>query len=149
MKWCNDVTMLEEVAFVSFLSFYAGLVIILWLTDIKFRNLTKYFSGFVKVTDLISYSQTVHGKLLILHLLSIHLYIVTFITFIYFLKTVQSFHIIFFHINFWYYLGNHLFKKNSPFKDRCWVIFDYFRAHFSGVYIKVLYYSNSYCTKKN
>ena len=67
----NDVTMLEKVAFISFVSFYAGLVIILWLTDMKFRNLTKCYSGFAKVTELICYSQTVYGKLLILHLLSI------------------------------------------------------------------------------
>ena len=79
----NDVTMLEKVVFIGFLSFYAGLVIILWLTDMKLRKLTKGYSGFAKVNVLICYSQTVHGKLLILHLLSIHLYIVTFITFIY------------------------------------------------------------------
>ena len=96
-----------------------GLVIILWLTEMKFRNLAKHYSGLAKVTDLICYSQTVHDKLLILHLLSIHLYIVTFIMFIYFLKTVQPFHIIFFHINFWYYLDNHLFKKILQSKYLC------------------------------
>ena len=106
----NDVTMLEKVVFIGFLSFYAGLVIILWLTDMKFRKLTKGYSGFAKMNVMICYSQTVHGKLSILNLFSIHLYIVTFITFIYFLKIVQFAHY-FFQINFWYYLDNHLFKK--------------------------------------
>ena len=96
-----------------------GLVIILYLTEMKFRNLAKHYSGLAKVIDLICYNQTVYGKLLILHLLSMNLYIVTFIMFIYFLKTVQPFHIIFFHRNFWYYLDNHLFKKTSHFKDLC------------------------------
>ena len=77
-----------------------GLVIILWLTKMKFRNLAKHCSGLAKVTGLICYSQNVHGKLLILHLLGIHLYIVTFIMFVYFLKTVLPFHIIFFKETF-------------------------------------------------
>ena len=60
--------MLEEVAFVSFLSFYIlyGLVIILWLTD-ESQELgqtflvycTTTYSG-LKVNDLICYSQTVN-----------------------------------------------------------------------------------------
>ena len=95
MKWWYLIMWqcLEKVAFISFLSFYAGLVIILWLTGMKFRNLTKCYRGFAKVTNLVCYSQTVDGKLLILHLLSINLY---FTMFMYFLKTVQSFQIIFF-----------------------------------------------------
>ena len=41
----NEVTMLEEVTFISFLSFYIlyGLVIILWLTD-KSQELGQTFS---------------------------------------------------------------------------------------------------------
>ena len=60
--------MLEEVAFVSFLSFYTlyGLVIILWLAD-ESRELGQTFlvyytitySG-LKVNDLICYSQPVN-----------------------------------------------------------------------------------------
>ena len=45
----------------------------------------RHYSGLGKVTNLICYSQTVHSKLLILHLLTKHLYIITFMTFIYFL----------------------------------------------------------------
>ena len=124
MKWWYLIMWqcLEKVAFISFLSFYTGLVIILWLTGMKFRNLTKCYRGFAKVTNLVCYSQTVDGKLLILHLLSINLY---FIMFMYFLKTVQSFQIIFFNRNFWYYLDNHLFKKTSQFKtsgELFWII---------------------------
>ena len=49
------------------------------------------YRGLAKVTDLICYCQSVDCKLLILHLLSTHLYIITFMMFIYFLKTVQCF----------------------------------------------------------
>ena len=61
--------MLEEVAFISFLSFYilCGLVIILWLAD-ESQELsqtclvyyTTIYSGLKKVNDLIRYSQTVN-----------------------------------------------------------------------------------------
>ena len=60
--------MLEEVAFINFLSFYTlyGLVIILWLTDesqelgqIFSLYYTTTYSGLAKVNDLICYSQTV------------------------------------------------------------------------------------------
>ena len=62
---------------IFFPSILYGLVIILWPTD-KFRNnLAKHCGDLPKVTDLICYSQTVHGKMLILHLLSIHLCLYT------------------------------------------------------------------------
>ena len=62
--------MLEEVAFVSFLSFYRryryGLVIILWVTD-ESQELGQTFLVYctttycgLKVNDLICYSQTVN-----------------------------------------------------------------------------------------
>ena len=61
--------MLEEVAFISFLSFYIlyGFVVILWLTDesqelgqrFSFYRTTTY-SVLAKENDLIRYSQTVN-----------------------------------------------------------------------------------------
>ena len=63
--------MLEEFAFISFLSFYIlyGLVIILYLTD-ESQELgqtfsvycTTTYSGLTKVNDLICYSQTKSAK---------------------------------------------------------------------------------------
>ena len=93
----NDVMMLEKVVFISFLFFYTGLVIILWLTDMELRNFTKCYIGFAKVTYLICYSNQVNHLYIVNHLAFIeHTSIYTFITLIYFLKTVPSFHIIFF-----------------------------------------------------
>ena len=61
--------MLEEVAVISFLSFYIlyGLIIILWLTD-ESQELdqtflvyyTTTYSGLTKMNDLIRYSQTIN-----------------------------------------------------------------------------------------
>ena len=47
----NDVTMLEEVAFISFLSFYIlyGLIIILWLTD-ESQEIRQTFSLYYTTT---------------------------------------------------------------------------------------------------
>ena len=61
------------------------------------------------------------------HILAIFLCIATFVMFIYFLKTVQSFPII--------YLGNHLLKKASQLNDLWWVILGWFGAHF-GVLLR-------------
>ena len=97
MEVPNDVTMLQKVVFISFLFFYTGLVIILWLTDMELRNLTKCYIGFAKVTYLICYSDQVNHLNTVNHLAFIeHTSIYTFVTLIYFLKTVQSFYIIFF-----------------------------------------------------
>ena len=75
--------MLEEVAFISFLSLYIlyGLIIILWLTD-ESQELgqtflvyyTTTYSGLTKVNDFIR-----SAKLLILHKLSIHLYLYVYL----------------------------------------------------------------------
>ena len=61
------------------------------------------------------------------HILATFLCIATFVMFIYFLKTVQSFPII--------YLGNHLLKKASQLNDLWWVILGWFGAHF-GVLLR-------------
>ena len=106
MEVPNDVTILQKVVFIRFLFFYTGLVIILWLTDMdiilwltdmELRNLTKCYIGFAKVTYLICYSDQVNHLNTVNHLAFIeHTSIYTFVTLIYFLKTVQSFYIIFF-----------------------------------------------------
>ena len=59
------------------------------------------------------------------HILATFLWIATFVMFIYFLKTVQSFPII--------YLDNHLLKKASQLNDLWWVILGYFGAYFGGI----------------
>ena len=38
-----------------------------------------------------------------------------------------------FHKCFWYFLTNHLFKKDSRLKDLLRLIWVYFWAHFAGV----------------
>ena len=132
---------------VFFPSILYGLVIISWLTEMKFKKLAKHYSDYGKVTDIICYSQNVnlafieHTSILIyvykLHIINKHMYIlyimllhvyiyiyihschflciVTFIMFICFLKTIQSFHIIIFSQKFLVLLGQSLIEKTSQF----------------------------------
>ena len=82
------------------------------------RNLVKHWSGLVKVTNLIRYSQ-----LLILHLLNIHLYFYIYLSiylsmyvhflYIHFSKTVQSFPFIYSQM-FLVLLGQSLIQKSFP-----------------------------------
>ena len=92
--------MLEEVAFISFLSFYIlhGFLVILWLTD-ESQELGQTFSlyyttthsGLAKVNDLIRYSQTVnlefleHTCILISILIYILMYILLKLYYLYYL----------------------------------------------------------------
>ena len=74
--------MLEEVAFINFLSFCImyGLVIILWLTneskelDRTFSVYYTSYSGIAKVSNLIRYSQSVN-LVFIEHALYLYLYL--------------------------------------------------------------------------
>ena len=116
------------------------LVIISWLTEMKLKKLAKHYSDYAKVTDIICYSQNLafieHTSILIyvytLHIINKHMYIlyiillhvyiyihschflciVTFIMFICFLKTIQSFQIIIFSQKFLVLLGQSLIEKN-------------------------------------
>ena len=126
---------------VFFPSILYGLVIILWLID-ESQELGLTFSVYNTTTVVLQKWPTlfVTAKLLILHLLSIHHYLYTWLnTFMYLLiymftcwalwysyrKLIPQLHIymcvyiylfrrIYIHIYrcFWYYLDNHLFKKS-------------------------------------
>ena len=125
---------MEKVALINFLSFYAvwyGCNFVVTRDEVWELGQTLQCSGRSDQPDLLQLNcpwQTVN--LAFIEHTSIHSYF----NYVHlFLENNSIFSHWFFHINFWYYLYNHLFEKTSQFKDLFWVILDYFGTHFSDV----------------
>ena len=110
---------------VLFPSILYGLVVILWLTEMKFGQ-TLQFSCKSNQLDLLQPNrpwQTVNLAFIE------HIYIYTYTSLLWYVHLFREDSSIFLHyffpINFWYYMNNHLFKKLHSLKisaESFWII---------------------------